>query len=426
MCTLYTGIYRVALELQRKSEAKHKKMTSLVSMAGRTMTRIGIGVTTGPMSTACVEEQTERTRLTSVGPLKTAVNCSALSEVSILQPGVTAANVDRSSSPAYASDTDPSGGSGSAACSRHNGNTRAISCGRQVKCDDSKTDDAGIYMGPTDDEICNNVCPSKNCADVVVAVASVETNKTADVKNEMQQGKSSELPDDTFAPCPIKQLTSSTSANSKDDVKSSKSDNDVRVDGSLDTKKLLSSNKKEETPITTSNKHQQHHLSLTSVDSMSKGFRSRSQRDKSSSNRSTSRKLRTSSIRIGRHGSSKKSSGRRKDGSDSSHHGNQAGSRSGASAAGGQPAQSKSENRARKALRTITVILGAFVICWTPWHVLSMIIGFCAECVPGTLYNISYWLCYLNSPINPFCYALANQQFKKTFARILRFDWRRT
>ena len=44
MCILYTGIYKVALNLQRRSNAKHKKMTSLVSMAGQTMTKIGIGM----------------------------------------------------------------------------------------------------------------------------------------------------------------------------------------------------------------------------------------------------------------------------------------------------------------------------------------------------------------------------------------------
>ncbi|CAG5118502.1 unnamed protein product [Candidula unifasciata] len=88
--------------------------------------------------------------------------------------------------------------------------------------------------------------------------------------------------------------------------------------------------------------------------------------------------------------------------------------------------KSKSENRARKALRTISFILGAFVLCWTPYHVAIMIMAMCSNCVNMNLYAFSYWLCYLNSPINPFCYAFANAQFKRTFIRIMRFDWHRT
>lgn len=88
--------------------------------------------------------------------------------------------------------------------------------------------------------------------------------------------------------------------------------------------------------------------------------------------------------------------------------------------------KSKSENRARKALRTISFILGAFVICWTPYHINALIEGFCKNCVNHHWFYFTYFLCYVNSPVNPFCYAMANQHYKRTFYRILKGDFHRT
>ncbi len=96
-----------------------------------------------------------------------------------------------------------------------------------------------------------------------------------------------------------------------------------------------------------------------------------------------------------------------------------------------QKRKMKYENRARKALRTITFILGAFMVCFVPWHIVTVWNSFCNKCMSLDtsylyhIYNTSYWLCYLNSPINPFVYAMANQQFRKSFTRILKRDWRR-
>ncbi|KAF0305392.1 Muscarinic acetylcholine receptor gar-2 [Amphibalanus amphitrite] len=84
---------------------------------------------------------------------------------------------------------------------------------------------------------------------------------------------------------------------------------------------------------------------------------------------------------------------------------------------------SKSENRANKALKTISIIMGAFVACWTPYHIFSVIASFCPNCINGHVYMLAYFLCYANSPINPICYAMANQQFKKTFMRLLKGDF---
>lgn len=60
----------------------------------------------------------------------------------------------------------------------------------------------------------------------------------------------------------------------------------------------------------------------------------------------------------------------------------------------GNRQKSKSENRARKAFRTISFILGAFVICWTPYHILALVEGFCQNppCTNEHLYMFSYFL----------------------------------
>ena len=84
--------------------------------------------------------------------------------------------------------------------------------------------------------------------------------------------------------------------------------------------------------------------------------------------------------------------------------------------------EKKTENRAKKALKTISLILGAFVTCWTPYHIFAIITSFCPTCVNVHVFMFSYFLCYANSPINPFCYAASNQQFKAVFKRIMRGD----
>ncbi|KAF7261660.1 hypothetical protein EG68_00969 [Paragonimus skrjabini miyazakii] len=93
--------------------------------------------------------------------------------------------------------------------------------------------------------------------------------------------------------------------------------------------------------------------------------------------------------------------------------------------------ESHNRRHARKALRTISFILGAFMMCWIPYHIIMMIKGFCddlstqSSCVSHHLYNLTYWLCYMNSPINPFCYALSNTSFRRTFFRILKGNFQR-
>lgn len=73
----------------------------------------------------------------------------------------------------------------------------------------------------------------------------------------------------------------------------------------------------------------------------------------------------------------------------------------------------------KKAAKTLSAILFAFIITWTPYNVFVLINSMFPNTVPSEVFNISYYLCYINSTINPICYALCNANFRKTYIRIL-------
>ncbi|NXT19403.1 HRH1 protein, partial [Syrrhaptes paradoxus] len=81
--------------------------------------------------------------------------------------------------------------------------------------------------------------------------------------------------------------------------------------------------------------------------------------------------------------------------------------------------QGPHRHRESKAARQLGVIMAAFMLCWIPYFVLFMVIAFHGHERFSKLHMFTIWLGYVNSTLDPFLYPLCNQNFKKTFKKIL-------
>ncbi|CAK1555274.1 unnamed protein product [Leptosia nina] len=92
-----------------------------------------------------------------------------------------------------------------------------------------------------------------------------------------------------------------------------------------------------------------------------------------------------------------------------------------------QPKKKKTQEKKQetKAAKTLSAILLSFIITWTPYNILVLLkpLTACAKCIPDELWSFFYALCYINSTINPVCYALCNATFRRTYVRILTCKW---
>ncbi|KTG38091.1 hypothetical protein cypCar_00012138 [Cyprinus carpio] len=77
--------------------------------------------------------------------------------------------------------------------------------------------------------------------------------------------------------------------------------------------------------------------------------------------------------------------------------------------------------REHKAMVTLAVVLGAFVVCWFPYFTFFMIMGISNEDnPPQTVQSVVLWLGYANSALNPVLYATLNRDFRDPVYEFLK------
>ncbi|CAH1263060.1 CHRM4 [Branchiostoma lanceolatum] len=82
------------------------------------------------------------------------------------------------------------------------------------------------------------------------------------------------------------------------------------------------------------------------------------------------------------------------------------------------------ERREMRAVRTLAVVSVVFLICWTPFITMYLVIAACPTCISSTAFNVSYWMAYINSGLNPIVYSLLSPEFRKAFKKVLRIGSR--
>ena len=74
--------------------------------------------------------------------------------------------------------------------------------------------------------------------------------------------------------------------------------------------------------------------------------------------------------------------------------------------------------RHRRAALRIFVLVAVFVICWVPFHTISLVLMICPACVSATLFHGISAVLILNSLVNPILYAFLDSSFRRGILRL--------
>ncbi|VDM39078.1 unnamed protein product [Toxocara canis] len=75
----------------------------------------------------------------------------------------------------------------------------------------------------------------------------------------------------------------------------------------------------------------------------------------------------------------------------------------------------------QRAARTLSIVVGVFIVCWMPFFIFSPIMTLCETCISSheLVFSIITWAGHLNSMLNPLIYSRFSREFRRAFKQIL-------
>ncbi|XP_060769146.1 trace amine-associated receptor 4-like [Neoarius graeffei] len=85
----------------------------------------------------------------------------------------------------------------------------------------------------------------------------------------------------------------------------------------------------------------------------------------------------------------------------------------------GETKKQLSDQRERKAAKTLGIVMGVFLLCWLPFFLTIVIDQFLNYSTPLDVFDALMWFGYLNSMFNPLIYGFFYPRFQKAFKIII-------
>ncbi|XP_033737652.1 histamine H3 receptor-like [Pecten maximus] len=86
---------------------------------------------------------------------------------------------------------------------------------------------------------------------------------------------------------------------------------------------------------------------------------------------------------------------------------------------GGNSTNNKTLQQDRKAARSLFILVLTFGVCWMPFEVTALVSTICGGCVEPIFFEVTFWLLWINSTINPVLYPLLHPRYRRAFLNLL-------
>ncbi|CAF2200766.1 unnamed protein product [Rotaria magnacalcarata] len=74
----------------------------------------------------------------------------------------------------------------------------------------------------------------------------------------------------------------------------------------------------------------------------------------------------------------------------------------------------------RRAMKVLGIVFFVFIVAWLPFSILNILSAVCPSCgIQSSLLNVTSWLGYISSNLNPIIYTAFNVRFRRAFVSIL-------